>query len=711
MLKLDSKLILNSETIKSPNLTGKFTEADLASIGNHVWAGYNLDKLSRRKWENRTEAAMDLALQIQKDKSFPWPGCSNIAFPLVTIATLQFHSRAYPAIIQNPDVVHCRIIGTDTSGAKKERASRISSHMSWQVLEEDKCWEEQHDRLLINLPCVGTVFTKSFYSPSKLHNVSELVLAKDLVVDYWAKSIEDCPRKTHIIPFFRNDIHERVMRGTFRDVLKEKWYEVPPTPKADTQSLNADNRQGVTTPQTDETTPFTGLEQHVNLDLDKDGYAEPYIITIEESSHCVLRIVTGFDREEDIERVTSGNHKDEIIRIQALQYFTKYSFIPSPDGGFYDVGFGILLGPLNESVNSILNQLVDAGTMQNTAGGFLGRGAKIRGGVYTFAPFQWQRVDSSGDDLRGSIFPLPVRDPSAVMFQLLNLIIGYTERISGSVDTMVGELPGQNTPAETSRNAMTQGLKIYSAIFKRVWRSMKQEFEKLYILNAINLPVRKAFSGEKTVLREDYLGNPDEIAPSADPNVTSDEMNLLQAQLVKQSAMTTSGYDLGEVERRYLKALKVSGIDQIFPGPDKVPPTPNPKVQVENIKLEGKKMQWKLKQADFAAKLMEDQRVNDATIIKLTAEAAALMAGIEGDKESREVNAINAAIGALKTHNDMLVDRIGTILDAIETESNIGQNERGSGTGEAGGRIPVLDIPSGNVKAAEGLAAMAGRAT
>lgn len=711
MLKLDSKITLNKDTILSPNLCSKFSDTDLQRLGEWIWAGYNRDKLSRHKWERRTEAAMDLALQIQKDKSFPWPGCSNIAFPLVTIATLQFHSRAYPAILQGPDIAHCRVVGPDPHGNKKQRADRISTHMSWQVMEEDKSWEEQHDRLLINLPCVGTAFTKSFYSPGKLHNVSELVLAKDLVVDYWAKSIETASRKTHIVPFFRNDIHERVMRKTFRDVSKEKWYEQPLAPQTTQQGIEAANRQGIVQPMPDETTPFTGLEQHVNVDLDQDGYAEPYIITIEETSKCVLRIVTGFDREEDIERVNSGSHKDEIIRIQALQYFTKYSFIPSPDGGIYDIGFGILLGPLNESVNSILNQLVDAGTMQNTAGGFLGRGAKIRGGNYTFAPFQWQRVDSSGDDLRASVFPLPVRDPSQVMFNLLNLLVNYTEKISGSVDATTGELPGQNTPAETFRGARAEGLKIYGAIFKRVWRSLKQEFEKLYILNAINLPIRKSFAGEKTAMKEDYLGNPDEVAPSADPNVTSDEMALIQAQMVKQASMTTSGYDLAEVERRYLRALKVSGIDTLFPGPDKMPPIPNPKVQVEQIKLQGHQMQWKMKQSQFAAQLMEDQKLNEANIIKLTAEATALMAGIQGEAESRQVNAVNAMIGALKTHNDILVSRIGSILDAIDTETkaNAAKDEGGSGTGEDGSGVSVLDIPPSNVSAAKGLAAMAGR--
>ncbi len=214
-------------------------------------------------------------------------------------------------------------------------------------------------------------------------------------------------------------------------------------PLSDKSTLDADRRTGKNAPEGNTNTPFTCLEQHCWLDLDDDGYAEPYVVTIEENSQAVLRIVSRWDREEDVER----DSKNRIISINPMEYFTKIPFIPSPDGGIMDIGFGVLLGPLNESVNSAINQMFDSGTLSNTAGGFLGRGAKIRGGVYQFAPFSWNRVDSTGDDLRKNIFPLPVREPSAVMFQLLGMLIDYTNRISGATDMLTGVNPGQNTPA------------------------------------------------------------------------------------------------------------------------------------------------------------------------------------------------------------------------------------------------------------------------
>ncbi len=454
MLKLDHPITLDTAAINSPNLCSRFDPEDLKRIGEECWAGYNRDERSRAVWMKRNEAGMDLALQIQKEKTFPWPGCSNVAFPIVTMAALQFHAQAYPALISGNQIVKCAIFGEDADGSQAAHANRVSTHMSWQLLYQDKAWEEQEDKAILNLSIVGTNFKKSYYSASLRHNVSELVLAKDLVLDYWSKSVEDSPRKTHRIPLFRNEVYEKVMRGTFCDCLEESWYKGSTQPTRTKAQIEQDNRQGITPPPPDDTTSLLFLEQHCNLDLDDDGYAEPYIVTFESTSKCVCRIVTRFDRDEDIERVASGPNKGKIIRIAAMEYFTKKTFIPSPDGGIYDIGFGVFLGPLNEAVNSIVNMLLDSGTMQTTGGGFLGRGAKIRGGVYTFAPFEWKRVDSTGDDLRKSIFPNVIPEPSGVLFQLLGLLIEYTNRVAGTTETQVGENPGQNTPAQTSNNML-----------------------------------------------------------------------------------------------------------------------------------------------------------------------------------------------------------------------------------------------------------------
>lgn len=664
MLELETKIRLDKAAVLSPNLCGRFTAEDLAKIGEVVWEGFDQDKRSRAKWERRTQAALDLAMQVQKEKSFPWPGCSNIKFPLVTIAALQFHSRAYPAIISGTEVVKCRVIGEDTGGEKTARAKRISTHMSWQSLEEDCSWEEQKDRQLINLPIVGTNFIKSFYDAEKVHRTTELVLAQDLVIDYWAKNLESCPRKTHVIPFFRNQLHSNITRGTFRDVREEAWYNQPPTREEDAEEARRNNRMGQEPPQGDDTTPFTGLEQHVDLDLDDDGYAEPYIITIERESRAVLRIVTGFDRLEDITRNAQG----EIISIRRMEYFTKYELIPSPDGGIYGVGFGVLLGPLNESTDSLINMLADAGTMSITAGGFLGRGAKIRGGNYVFSPFQWQRVDSTGDDLSKSLVPLPVREPNAVLFQLLSLLINYVERISGTTDPMVGENPGQNTTAETMRTMVSEGQKVYTAIFKRTWRSMKEEFKKGYILNGIYMPMKKNFGQGQMALREDYLQNPDEVVPAADPNVSSDQMALTQATALKTAAATTPGYNIEEVEKRFLKALKIDAIDQVYPGIKATGMPKDPKLQIAEMKmqLEGQKLQTT--QMQWAVEMQEEVRLNSATIAKIQAEILNMRETTQGDVQDRQVAMFTSILSSLKERNAALLKNIDVVLKQYDLE-------------------------------------------
>ncbi len=673
MLELENNLTLDRKAIVAPNLTDRFDEVDLQAIGEWVVDGYNSDKLSRAKWEKRNEAALDLATQLAKEKNFPWANCSNISFPLVTIGAMQFHARAYPTIIQGTDVVKVRLSGPDPSGKAAPRAAMVGRHMSYQVLEQDQSWEEQHDRMLLALAVSGCQFIKTYYHPELQHNVSELVMPQDLIMNYWSKSTEECYRKTHRVPLTRNDIRKGVLTGIYRDVLEENWYQDTPQPRTNQQDARADNRIGQVPPaRLDETTPFFGLEQHCWLDLDGDGYAEPYIIIVEETSKAVLRIVCRFAREEDITRVQGGDRKGEIISIRAEEYFTKYSFIPSPDGGIYDMGFGVLLGPLNESANSIINQLVDSGTMSVTAGGFLTRGAKIRGGVYTFVPFGWQRVDATGDDLRKSIFPLPVREPSAVLFQLLGLLINYTNRISGATDTIVGENPGQNTPAQTTQTMVEMGMKIYNAIFKRVWRCMKEEFRKLYILNGTYM--EGSWGTEPMVItRADYKDDPNNVVPYADPNITSEAQGMQQAMTIKQAAMATPGYNMDLVERNFLRALKIDNIEQIYPGvgkPGANPPPQDPKLaiagmkqEIDRAKLELAKSQWQTQLKIDLEKATAEIRKLEAQTEELRAKATLEMEQAGGVQTAHDLQAWDAIIGLLKTHKDNLAEQLRMSLE------------------------------------------------
>ena len=515
-MQINTELNLD-EIVQLPNIAEVLDEATINTISYNVWKGFEADKESRSAWEKRTEEAMKLALQVAEAKSFPWPGASNVKFPLITIAALQFHARSYPVLINGETPVQCRVIGDDPTGSKDARAHRVSQFMSYQILEQDTNWEAEMDRVLISQPIVGCAFKKSYFDPILKYNVSENILAKDFVVNYWTKHLDTSPRITHVQYFSKNDIYERVARGLFSEMT-----EVMPAAVPESNLTLAQNKaQGMTAPNSvDDSTPYEILEQHCYIDFDGDGYAEPYIVWMRRDTKQVLRIVARYFTSS-IERDDKGN----VLRITPETYFTKFPFIPSPDGGFYDLGFGVLLGPLNQSIDTILNQLIDCGTMANTAGGFLSRGIKLRGGNMNFAPLEWKHVDTTGDDLRKGIVPLPVREPSQVLFTLLNLLINYGERIGGSVDILTGQNPGQNTAAETTRTMAEQGMKIFSGIFKRTYRSLKDEFRKLYRLNQLYLVGIEDYNsdtGQNFIDADDFKGPVSDVRPAADPNIVSD---------------------------------------------------------------------------------------------------------------------------------------------------------------------------------------------
>lgn len=660
-----------NELVYEPNIANLLSKEDLETIGVQVVRDFDNDLLSRSSWEKRTEASLKLALQVAENKNFPWANASNVKFPLITIAALQYHARSYPVLIDSDLPVKCRVVGEDKDGLRALRASRVEQHMSYQLLEEDEDWESEMDKVLITQPIIGCAFKKSYFDPIRKHNISENVLAKDLVVNYWTKSLETASRVTHILQMTKNEIYERTARGLWlEDVSEGRPQQYSSVAMGNGLQTLQDKAQGLQPPEpNDSSTPIEMLEQHCHIDFDGDGYAEPYIVYVRRDNKKVARIVARYTTK-DIELNESG----VVLSIKAEQYFTKYPFIPSPDGGFYDLGFGVLLGPLNESINTIINQLVDAGTMANTAGGFLSRGIKLRGGNYTFNPMEWKHVDTTGDDLRKGIVPLPVREPSQVMFTLLNLLINYGERIGGSVDILSGQNPGQNTPAETTRTMAEQGMKIFNGIFKRTHRSLKQEFRKLYRLNQIfvneNTPYVSDSNGSGIVLATDYEGPVTDVMPTSDPSITSDAQRISQASAIASRVAATPGlYNRYEAEYAFLKALKVTNIDKLLPdpsGPNAIPVPPNPKLQIEQMKLQAKQASDQLTMKVALLKLMGEAELNQAQIQKLEAEIEQIRIGIVTEGERMRIQEINMQIGLQRERREGVMNAIKTMNSAFD---------------------------------------------
>ena len=569
----DDKSYVMDVAMNVVNLAQKIDQQKLDKIGQLVCEEYRQDLASRSDWEKRYEQSLKLASQTVEAKTFPWKGAANIKFPLLTTACVQFSARAYPALIPGKNIVNCRVTGFDEDGRKMRRADRISRHMSYQILEEMEEWEEDMDRMLIMLPITGTEFKKTYFDPSLGRNVSTHVLAKDLVVNYWAKSLETASRKTHHLWYTPNEFKERVNREVFLDV--KIGY-------AQTESGNlrtvSDTIQGLNPPSDDEDAPHLFLEQHRWYDLDEDGYKEPYIVTVHKDTEKVVRIATRFD-EEGVTR-----QKGKILSIKPVEYFTKYSFIPSLDGGFYDFGWGLLLGPINEAANSTINQLLDSGTLSNMQSGFLARGIRVRGGNTSFQLGEWKTVDSTGDDLRKGIVPLPSREPSQTLFQLLGMMVESGEKLSNLTDILMGQNPGQNQPATTTMAVIEQGLKVFTAVYKRLYRSLKKEYQKIYRLNRIFLDEKEYFNvidpnknqmGE--ILRSDYKGDPTDVQPSADPNIVSEAQKIARAEALVASLQNGSPINPIEVWKRYYEAIGVQDYESLIPK-ELPPPPPDPKI-------------------------------------------------------------------------------------------------------------------------------------
>ncbi len=563
---MDIRAILNTV-----NLAEELDDDKLTKIGHDVIKGYETDESSRKDWKDNIEEWTKMALQIVDKKTYPWPNASNIKFPLLSTASMQFAARAYPTLVPSDGkVVKCRTNGSDPTGEKNAKAIRISKHMSYQVMVEMEEWEEEMDRLLVILPIVGTVFKKTYYDPEKQRNSSCLVMPKNLVVNYWTKNLDECERITEVHEFSKRKIKEKMNRGIYREVELGKPTSDMVVSKSDPNSM--------TIPEDDETTPYVILEQHCFLDLDDDGYSEPYVVIVEKESQKVLRIAPRFDSEG-----VELDEKDIVVAIKPDNYYTKYSFFPNPDGGFYDLGFGRLLGPINASVDTLINQLIDAGSLSNLQSGFIGKGLRIKMGDSRFTPGEWKAVNATGDDIKKQIFPLPVREPSQVLFKLLELLAQSAKELASVAEIFVGKMPGQNTPATTTMASIEQGMKLFTAVYKRVYRSMTKEFQKIFVLNRKYLDPEVFVSVlDEPVQQSDYLGPADDIIPAADPNAASSQERLQKAQNLLQ-LLQLGTINPMEVTQRLLDAMEEPAIEKLIMQPQ---PQVDPKVQQMQMKAQ-----------------------------------------------------------------------------------------------------------------------------
>ncbi len=585
--------------IEQMNIAEDLDEKKLQEIGDEVVNGYKRDQDSKQAWDQQVDQWVKLAAQVKEMKTYPWNNASNVKYPLLATAAMQFAARAYPSLVPaDGKIVQFKVVGADPQGMKAQLADKLAKHMNYQLLEDMEDWEEEMDRLMIQLPIVGCLFKKTYFDPIKKRNCSRLVGPKDLVVNYWASSLASAHRKTEIVPMTKNQIVSMQNAKVFLDVELQDPAAAPNFPnKADVHGNQASG-------QADSATPYVILEQHTFLDLDDDGYQEPYIITVEETSRKVLRICARFDSDG-----VYKNEEGDIICIEPVEYYTKYGFIPNPDGGFYDIGFGHLLGPLNESTNTLVNILIDSGHLSTLQAGFIGKGLRLKLGEEKFKPGEWKAVNATGDDIKKQIFPLPTKEPSDVLFKLLGLLIESGKELASVAEIFTGKMPGQNTPATTTNTAVEQGMKVFTAIYKRTYRAMAKEMKLLFRLNSL---YEENFTRAQQILDEpigpnDYDRKSYDVCPTADPTAVSTTQKQQKAAMLME-VLPLGTINVMEATKRILEGQEQPNIEALL---NQGPPPPDPEVQKVQMEMQMKgeehKMKMQMEQMKLQMQAMKDK--------------------------------------------------------------------------------------------------------
>jgi hypothetical protein len=505
---------IDPKDARNPNLAAKWGAEDRKKIARAVCQWYQDDKLGRKDWENKRDRWYKLWLMHREPKSEPWPGCSNVCLPLLAIACNQMHSRSYQAMFNPPQVVKTMPVGENDV----TRSKNVEGFMNWQVMYDMPDFEEEHDKLLLNIPISGTNFTKSCYDAENERPSVEYVSGVNVILPYRTRNLESARRICHELWLHHDEL-------AMRNATKKGYYvdfdKVPETPSSEQTRADIENTkdeiEGEAYPTTEK--PRLLLECHTWWKSNGKDLPEPYVFLVDFESETLLRATS---RE-----VKTSRHK------RVLQYFTDYHFIPNPEG-FYSFGFGHFLETLNEMGNTAFNQIFDAGRVSNQPFGFYGRRSGLRTKEIKLYPGKMIEVE----DASQVFFPSMQRVDS-VLFQVLGLIQRYTESFTSTSDYMMGrEASGVKTPTAAGTQAIIeQGLIVFGVMIKRIFRSLKKELKLLYEINGLFLPEEKQYRVMEAenkiafpkIKRADFEGTMD-VIPLADPTYASRLTRRQEAQ-------------------------------------------------------------------------------------------------------------------------------------------------------------------------------------
>jgi len=543
----------------SNNLAEEISEAALSTLAGDLDKSIDQDKNSRKDWEKAyTEGLKLLGLHIE-ERTEPWDGASGVFHPMITEAVVRFQSEMITETFPAQGPVRTKLLGKETP-QMKEIAVNVEDDMNNELTEVMKEFRPEHERMLWSLPATGSAFKKVYYDPNLGRQVSMFIPAEDIILPYGTTDMDTCYRVTHVMRKTKNEIVKLQNAGFYRDI------ELPDPSRSREDIQMAKDKETGFSDLNDER--YTLYECHVDLELDgfedvddegnETGIMVPYVVTLIKGTHDILSVRRNW------------NEGDE-LRLKR-QHFVHYQYIP----GFGAYGFGLfhLIGGFAKSATSIMRQLIDAGTLSNLPGGLKSRGLRIKGDDTPIAPGEFRDVDVASGNIRDSILPLPYKEPSQVLYTLLNNIVEEGRRFAATADMSVSDMSAQ-TPVGTTLALLERQLKVLSAVQARTHFALKQELKLLKnIIRDYTDPdytYDPEYGGRKSK-KADY--DKVDIIPVSDPNAATLSQRVVQYQAVIQMAqMAPQIYDLPQLHRSMLDVLGIKNADKLVPLPDDQKPT------------------------------------------------------------------------------------------------------------------------------------------
>jgi hypothetical protein len=536
------------------NLAEYLTKSQRDALASELVDAFEVDLRSRREWVEAYIKGLELLGMKIEERTEPWEGASGVYHPMLSEAVVRFQAQAMGELMPSQGPARTKILGKVTT-EKFEQSQRVEQELNYQITERIPNYREETEQLLFKLPLAGSAFKKIHYDPLIKRPRAGFVTSEDFVVAYGTSGLVDCPRYTHVMRRTPNDVRRMQVGGLYRDVeLPAPMREVSDIEEAYSEIT------GVEIP-TEQSEVHTLLEMHVDISLpepyqDLEGLDRPYVVTIDKSSREILGIYRNWYEDDDT--------------MSKRMHFAHYQYLPGM--GFYGTGLTHLIGGLTKSATSILRQLIDAGTLSNLPAGLKSRALRIKGDTSPLRPGEWRDVDVVGGTLRESLFPMPYKEPSAVLYQLLGNVVQEGRRISSMADLQVSDMSA-NAPVGTTLALLERNMKVMSGIQHRLHAAMWQELRLLARVIRDFMSDEYDYDVESGFDRKADFSSGVDIIPVSDPNAATTAQRIMQYQAALQmSAQAPQLYDMGKLHRQMLEVLGIQDAADIIKLPDEIKP-------------------------------------------------------------------------------------------------------------------------------------------